>query len=97
MKIELTIWRDQFVDKIRSKHDVSPDEVEEVLGSGAHFRKEERGHVQGEDLYSAYGRTFAGRYLVVFFVLKESNAAMPISARDMTSPERRYYGKAKER
>lgn len=97
MRIEWIVWKDQFVEKLRLKHGVAQEEVEEVLSPGAHFRKQERGHVRGEDLYAAYGRTFAGRFLVVFFVLKESSAVMPISARDMTGAERRYYGKAKER
>ena len=96
MRIEWTIWKDQFVEKLRLKHGVDPTEVEEVLRSDAHFRKAERGHVRGEDVYAAYGRTLAGRYLVVFFVLKESNAGMPISGRDMTNSERRYYGKTKK-
>ena len=33
----------------------------------------------------------AGRYLVVFFISKPQNMALPISARDMTNSERRYY------
>ena len=35
------------------------------------------------------------RELVVFFIRKRRNAAMPISARDMTASERRYYEKKK--
>jgi uncharacterized DUF497 family protein len=48
--------------------------------------------MKGEDLYVAYGETAAGRNLVVFFIHKRHNAAaLPISARDMTASERRYY------
>jgi uncharacterized DUF497 family protein len=95
MRIQWTIWKEQFIEKLRWKHGVCPAEVEEVLRSRAHFRKAERGHVAGEDVYAAYGRTDAGRYLVVFFIFKQPDGALPISGRDMTQAERRYYGKAK--
>jgi len=45
-----------------------------------------------EDVYEAFGQTQQGRYLVVFFIHK-TGAALPISARDMTASERRYYEK----
>jgi len=48
------------------------------------------------NFYTAYGQTNAGRYLIVFFVLKNRTAALPISARDMTQSERKYYDKQKE-
>jgi uncharacterized DUF497 family protein len=47
-------------------------------------------------VYAAYGQTRAGRYLVVFFIRKPQAGALPISAREMTSPERRYYNEQKE-
>jgi len=90
------IWKDQFVEKLAAKHGVEIDEVEQVLFSNPHVRLFEKGHIKGENLYAAYGRTRTGRYLVVFFVLKQSTAALPISARDMTQPERKYYDKQKE-
>jgi uncharacterized DUF497 family protein len=52
--------------------------------------------VKGENLYAAYGQTGAGRYLIVFFVLKNQTSALPISARDMTHAERKYYEKQKD-
>jgi hypothetical protein len=52
--------------------------------------------VKGEDVYAAYGRTNAGRYLIVFFINKRRTAALPISARDMSESERSYYEKQKE-
>ena len=56
----------------------------------------EKGHVRGEDLYVAYGQTDGGRYLVVFFIHKHQSVALPISARDMTQSERRYYERQKK-
>jgi uncharacterized DUF497 family protein len=85
------IWKDKFVEKIADKHNVSIEEVEETLFSEPHVRLAEKGRVKGENLYVAYGRTTAGRYIVVFFIHKGRVAAMPISARDMTQSERRYY------
>ena len=91
MRLYEIIWKDQFVDKIAAKHSISTEEVEEALFGKALFRKIEKGKVKGENLYAAYGRTRAGRYLVVFFVHKRRIAALPISSRDMTAAERRYY------
>ena len=69
------------------------DEVEQVLCSGAHFRKVQKGHIRGEHVYTSYGRTEAGRYVIVFFIFKKPDGALPISARDMTHSERRYYAR----
>ena len=85
------IWKDQFVEKRAAKHSMTTDEAEEVLFSEPHIRLAEKGRVKGEHMYAAYGQTAAGRYLVVFFIRKRRVAALPISARDMTSSERRYY------
>jgi uncharacterized DUF497 family protein len=75
---------------------VSTDEVEEVLFGKPHVRRAKKGHVKGEDLYTAYGRTQNGRFLIVFFIRKEQTAALPISARDMTDSERRHYERQAE-
>ena len=93
MKITECLWLDQFVDKIIRKHHVSPEEVEEALFAKPYIRKVESGEVKGEDLYIAFGRTGAGRYLSVLFVLKKDRRALVISARDMTKRERKQYGK----
>ena len=54
------------------KHQVAPEEVDEVLFSRPLYRKVQKGHVPGEDVYAALGRTEAGRYLIVFFRLQEN-------------------------
>ena len=95
MEIYDVIWKDQFVDKLAVKHGVSVEEVEEVLFSSPHIRRVERGRVEGEDVYVAYGQTDAGRYLSIFFIRKHGTGALPISARDMTQAERRYYNERK--
>jgi len=95
LRLYEVIWKNPFVRKIESKHHVKIEQVEKILFSGSHFRRAQKGRVKGEDLYVAYGRTETGRYLVVFFIRKRRTAAMPISARDMTASERRYYEEKK--
>lgn len=91
MQLDEIIWKDRFIDKIEAKHGVSASEVEEIIFGKSHVRWAQKGHVKGEDLYTAFGQTTGGRYLVVFFIRKEQIAALPISARDMTDSERKYY------
>ena len=85
------IWLPDIIDKLQWKHQVSPSEVEAVLFGRPTHRKVQAGHIPGEDVYAAFGRTDAGRYLVVFFVYKRSREALIISARDMNERERRLY------
>jgi len=93
LRLYEVIWKDQFVDKIEGKHQVTTDKVEQVLFAEPHVRRAEKGRVRGEDLYVAYGQTEEGRYLVVFFIHKRQITALPIPARDMTAAERRYYAR----
>ena len=71
------------VDKLWWKHNITTDEVEEVFANKSRYKFQERGNIRGEDLYTAYGRTDAGRYLTVFFIYKLSHEALIITARDM--------------
>ena len=96
MRLYEVIWKDRFVDKIEVKHGVGTDEVEEILFGKPHVRRAQRGRIKGEDLYAAYGQTEGGRYLIVFFIRKEQTAALPISARDMTDAERKFYERQAE-
>ena len=96
MRLYDVIWKDKFVEKMADKHGVSTDEVEDVLFSNPHVRVAEKGRLKDENLYVAYGRTTTGRYLVVFFICKRRTSALPISDRDMTQSEWRYYNEQKE-
>jgi len=93
LKITGFIWLDEIVVKLAGKHHVETYEVEELFGGRPKFRFGEKGHRDGEDVYSALGQTQAGRYLVVFFILKVDGRALPVSARDMAPGERRLYGR----
>jgi uncharacterized protein len=98
LRIYDVIWKERFAEKIADKHGLTIDEVEEVLFSKPHVRFAEKGCIKGEDLYAAYGQTETGRYVFILFVRKRRTAAMPITARDMTKSERRYYdGQKKKR
>jgi uncharacterized protein len=93
--IDEFFWLPDIVDKLATKHQVTPEEVEEIFFSRPRFRFHEKGRVRGEDMYTALGQTEAGRYLVVFFIVKPSHLALIISARDMTQAERKRYGRKK--
>lgn len=80
-----------FVEKLDRKHGVATDEVEAVFSGKPFVTRIDRGRVQGEDVYRVLGQTETGRYLAVFFVLKQGNHALVISARDMERTERREY------
>jgi len=91
------IWINKFVFKIQKKHHVSVEEVEESLLSKAVFCRTRRGKVKGEDVYIGYGKTMAGRYIFTVFIFKKPNTGLVISARDMTTHERRYYNAKKRK
>ena len=91
MRITGFIWLEEVLEKLAKKHQVHEHEVVEVFESRPKFRFVEKGHREGENVYAALGRSDAGRYLVVFFVHKNDGRALPVSARDMTSSERKLY------
>jgi uncharacterized DUF497 family protein len=93
MRIEGIIWLEAIVEKLAVKHHVEPEEVEEVLLNRPKFRFVESGDRAGEDVYMALGQTFAGRYLTVLFIYKLTKEALILSARDMASKERTWYGR----
>jgi uncharacterized protein len=93
LRISGFIWLDEIVEKLASKHRVEPYEVEELFEGASKFRFIENGHRKGEDVYAALGQTVAGRYLIAFFIRKDDDRVLPISARDMTAAERKRYGR----
>jgi uncharacterized protein len=93
MRIEGIIWFPEIIDKLLRKHHVNQEEIEEVLYNRPVYRKIQKGRIPGEHLYSALGRTESGRYLIVFFIYKNTHDVIIISARDMDDSERRQYGR----
>lgn len=91
MRIADIFWLNAIADKLASKHDVSTDEVEGVVFGNARFRYVRKGNRRGEDVYMALGQTVGGRYLTVLFIHKLNGVALILSARDMSTKERRSY------
>jgi uncharacterized DUF497 family protein len=91
MRIEEVLWIEPIVEKLWRKHHVETDEVEAVLAGRPKIRRIEKGNQPDEDLFLALGRTDAGRYLSVFFIYKSDERALVVSARDMSSAERKSY------
>ena len=71
-----------------AEHGVTTFEVEEVILFGKPLYQRSR-----EGKYIAYAVTEDGRYLFVVFVIKGGGWIRPISARDMSEKEKRYYRK----
>jgi uncharacterized DUF497 family protein len=94
MIIRDLIWLEEIIEKLEQKHNVFLFEVTEVFESHPHFRFISKGRRhKKEDVFAAYGRTGAGRYLTVFFIYKQDRRALIISARDMDHKERKRYVK----
>ena len=94
MRIDYIGCPDNITDKLAVKHHMTVREARQVLLNQPRIRFAEHGYTAGEDVYAAFGQTFAGRYVVVFFVHKPTTAtAVIISARDMSPKERRAYGR----
>ena len=94
MHIEAIVCPEAIEDKLWSKHHVTCREARQVFLDQPRIRFAEKGYTPGEDVYAAFGQTFGGRYLSVFFIYKpDTKTAVIISARDMTGKERRAYGR----
>lgn len=85
MNILVFNWRDDVAIKIAAKHNVRTREVEEAFANSPSVRRGRGG------THYLFGRTDAGRYLFVVFVYEGHGCARPVTARDMTWPERRLY------
>jgi uncharacterized DUF497 family protein len=94
MHIDRIVCPTNIQDKLESKHRVTVAEARQALLNSHRIRFGEKGYTPGENVYAAFGQTFGGRYLAVFFVYKPDTAtAIIISARDMTPAERKRYGR----
>ncbi len=94
MQIDYILCPNNIEDKIESKHHVTVREARQVFLNNPRLRFAEKGHRAGNDVYVAFGQTFGGRYLAVYFVYKPDRAtAIMISVRDMSKKERKTYGR----
>ena len=91
MEIRELVFLDKIVEKLDREHRVKPQEVEEIFFQSPKIRFVEKGYRKDENVYAALGQTYAGRYLIVFFVYKQNKNALILSARDMDNAERKRY------
>jgi uncharacterized DUF497 family protein len=73
-----------------ARHGVTPDEVEDVLGSRGSRRR-----AGPDDVRYVFGRSAAGRPLVVVVVDSMDGRVYVATARDMTATEVRWFRKMK--
>ena len=76
-------WDEGNIQHIIDRHDVYPDEVEQVFYSGAYV-------IRAGDSYRVLGQDDAGRYLVIICKTRGSVVRV-ITARNITARERRFY------
>ena len=93
MRIAKVEIHPEVSDKNEWKHSVQDEEIHEVFRNNPKVTFIEKGHVDGENLYRALGQTNGGRLLLVIFIYKMNHSALVMSARGMTSKERKRYGK----
>jgi uncharacterized DUF497 family protein len=94
MQIDYIICPENIEEKLAKKHHVTTREVRQALLNNPRIRFAEKGYVEGEDVFAAFGQSFGGRYLSVFFIFKSSdNTAVIISAREMSKKERKSYAR----
>ena len=94
MQIDYIICPEIIEEKLARKHHLPLREVRQALLNNPRIRFAEKGYVDGEDVYAAFGQTFGGRYLSIFFIFKpDNNIAIIISARDMSQKERKTYAR----
>ena len=90
MKIENITWDEDTANHI-ARHAVSPEEVEDVLFNDSDLPRIMRGK---ENRYLAYGKTSAGRFLLVVLIIANRKTRI-ITARDMTDREKKFYRRKK--
>jgi len=79
---------DHILEKIESKHKILYGDIEEVCFSETfHVRKGRDG------LYKMFGKTLAGRHILIVLVNKGSGEWKIATARAMTEKEKRLYKK----
>ncbi len=86
MDIYEFIWDARVAEKIVTKHHVLPEEVEQIFQGKTSIRSH-RG------VYVALGQTLDGRLLLVVLTRKSRGALRIITAREMTTGEKRLYKK----
>jgi hypothetical protein len=86
----ILFWDQKTVDKLKEKHNLNSEEVEEVIyDDKAYITKGEI--LQIGKSYIVLGQTHAGRYIKIVLVQYDHNSFGTITARDMEDDERKLY------
>ena len=85
MRITDFEWDDGNELHLALGHGIEPEEAEEVLALSPLVKKTKKGH------YAAFGRTAAGRLLVIVFEIRGQGQIRVITGWDMKKAERQYY------
>jgi uncharacterized DUF497 family protein len=83
-------WDQGNLDKNLVKHKVENWECEQIFFNAPLLVLEDPSHSRAEKRWAAFGRTDAGRLLLVIFT-KRGDLLRVISARDMNRKEREFY------
>lgn len=85
-------WDAGNIHKSADKHDVDPREAEQVFLDRHLLVLVDEDHSADEGRFHAYGRSMAGRLLLVSFTLRQNETLIRIiSARNMSRRERQRY------
>jgi hypothetical protein len=88
MKIWQLLWPRERIEHI-ARHGVSPQEVEQVCFGKAFVQRTKS---MGQNpVYYVLGQTGAGRYLSCVVIQFPDGAGYPVTARPMTTKEKRSY------
>ena len=94
VQIHELIWPQERIEHI-ARHGLTPREFEEVCFSQPLVR---RGPSHGKNpVYYVYGQTAAGRYVFAVVIRFPDGNGYPVTAREMTTKEKRRYRKWRER
>jgi uncharacterized DUF497 family protein len=89
MRIHTILWPQDRVDHL-ARHQVEPSEVEQVCFSSKAWVR--RGKSLGRNpVYYVLGRTHVGRYLFCVVIGFPDGNGYPVTAREMTTKEKRRY------
>ena len=94
MKIRQLIWPEDRIEHI-AEHGIRPEEVEEVCFGRAFIQRAKS--LGKNPVYYVRGQTAAGRYLFCVVIQFPDGNGYPITARLMTSSERRQFNQWKNR
>ena len=83
-------WDQANIDKNLIKHNVENWESEQVFFNKPLLVLDDPKHSIPEKRWAAFGKTDAGRFLIVIFT-KRGELIRVISARDMNKKERKFY------